>query len=338
MHFLITGHTGFKGAWLTMLLRSRGHEVSGISLPPENDSLYNYASLKKQLIFEYFKDIRNREDLLKAFSKIGPDYVIHLAAQPLVRESYKDPITTYESNIVGTINVLESIRLTNSIKSALIITTDKVYRNIGKKTGYVENDPLGGLDPYSASKAAADLVTQSWISSLEKIPLGIARAGNVIGGGDWAKDRIIPDFVRTIQNKQKLIIRYPHAIRPWQHVLDCLNGYLQMIEYMTTKKESLILNFGPEADSAKSVLDLINECENHWGIKSQIELSEIDRMKESDVLLLDSTKARTLLNWNDKLNFVESVKFTMDFYKRHASGENAALIMQDQISTYEKMN
>jgi CDP-glucose 4,6-dehydratase len=334
MHFLITGHTGFKGAWLIALLKSRGHKVSGISLEPEANSIFLRGSLRELLEMEFYVDIRDRGELHKAVSLIKPEFVIHMAAQPLVRNSYVDPVSTFQTNILGTTYVLEAIQVIDSIVAGLIITTDKVYKNIGKRDGYIENDSLGGFDPYSSSKAAADIVTQSWSLSFPGKTLGIARAGNVIGGGDWAKDRIIPDYVRAHINSTKLRIRNPRAVRPWQHVLDCLNGYLLMTEYLLKEKESLVLNFGPDNFKTKTVLQLIDECNKNWESQIDIEYEETQEFKETEMLVLDSSKARQLLGWSERMDFETAIKTTLDYYKQEHKGIHVLNIMLQQIAEF----
>jgi CDP-glucose 4,6-dehydratase len=222
MHYLLTGHTGFKGTWLSLLLSSAGHEVSGISLNPVEGSLFSRVRPRDLLNADVRLDIRDAAAVHEQIARIAPDVVIHLAAQPLVRESYRDPRGTFDTNVWGTINVLEATRRTESVQATLIVTTDKVYRNDGRSTGYVESDPLGGHDPYSASKAMADLATQSWRASYPGTPIAIARAGNVIGGGDVSPDRLMPDLIAAFATGTPARIRNPRAIRPWQHVLDCL--------------------------------------------------------------------------------------------------------------------
>jgi CDP-glucose 4,6-dehydratase len=238
MHYLISGHTGFKGAWLVMLLKSRGHEVSGFSLDPLKGSLFAEAKVAKLLLGDYRQDIRDFNGTLKVFKQTQPDVFIHMAAQPLVLESYKHPVDTFEINVNGTLNVLRAAQEVKSLKGQLIITTDKVYKNEGLKKAFKESDALGGDDPYSASKAMADILTQSWMNSFPKIPTAIGRAGNVIGGGDASPDRLIPDIIKNLKVGQAPQIRHPEYVRPWQHVLDCLNGYLFVIEHLLKRGES----------------------------------------------------------------------------------------------------
>ncbi len=316
MHYLITGHTGFKGSWLSLLLEMKGHTVSGIGLDPVEKSLYEQANISDLFQKDLRIDIRNRDAIKKAVEQVDPDVVIHLAAQPLVRESYRTPLETFETNVIGTLNVLEATRNLNNLKAALIITTDKVYKNHNKSRGYVETDELGGDDPYSASKAAADIASQSWIKNFSRSPFAIARAGNVIGGGDWAQDRIIPDLVNAYTNNEIPALRYPDAVRPWQHVLDCLNGYLVLIDQQITQGLSGEWNFGPTSGERHSVKDLVDCFAKAWAWDSlpwTVDSRIVER--EANLLLLDTTKARTLLNWKDKLNFEESVSWTCNWYR-----------------------
>lgn len=332
MHYLITGHTGYKGSWLSLMLKMQGHEVSGISLNPQQKSLFVQTGLEGTFKHDFRIDIRNKEDLAKAIQAINPDIIIHLAAQPLVRESYKHPVETFETNVIGTLNVLEATRELNNLQAALIITTDKVYKNHNHLRGYVENDELGGDDPYSASKAAADLATQSWIKSFAKIPMAIARAGNVIGGGDWAIDRIIPDLVNAYSNNELPTLRYPDAIRPWQHVLDCLNGYLKLIDHMLATGGGGEWNFGPRLDSKHSVGDLSKAVASKYDITGKAwNLEAVLQPHEAGYLLLDSSKSRSELNWNDKLDFTQTIDWTVDWYK---SDKQALDVTRLQISDY----
>ena len=316
MHYLITGHTGFKGAWLALMLEMKGHAVSGIALDPPAKSLFNQANLSPVFKHDFRLDIRNRDAVKQAIEMIDPEVIIHLAAQPLVRESYRIPVETFDINVIGTLNVLEATRELKNLKAALIITTDKVYKNHNHLRGYVETDELGGDDPYSASKAAADIATQSWIKSFAKVPIAIARAGNVIGGGDWAQDRIIPDLVNAYSNGEVPTLRYPDAIRPWQHVLDCLNGYLLLIDHQIARGVSGEWNFGPNLTNAYSVSDLVEKFASAWGIKDTPWVPNPQQnLLEANLLLLDSSKARQTLDWKDKLGFLAMIQQTVAFYK-----------------------
>jgi len=317
MHYLVTGHTGFKGSWLSLMLQMLGHTVSGISLDPPKKSLFNQAKLSSIFQNDLRIDIRNSAELSRAVKKIDPEVIIHLAAQPLVRESYRDPVGTFEANVLGTLNLLEATKELTNLLATLVITTDKVYKNHNHLRGYVETDELGGDDPYSASKAAADIATQSWIKSFATTPMAIARAGNVIGGGDWATDRIIPDLVNAYSSNQKPTLRYPHAIRPWQHVLDCLNGYIKLIDSMISDGVSGEWNFGPELKEKHEVLDLVKAFAKAWGLKGSAAawaVEEGEQPHETGYLLLDSNKARKSLGWNDKFDFEKTIQVTSDWY------------------------
>ena len=330
MHYLVTGHTGFKGSWLVMLLSTMGHKVSGVALEPDRESLFNQAGISDLLEFDYRIDIRNFVELKEAVSLIKPDVVIHLAAQPLVRYSYKHPVETFDTNVMGTLNVLESTKALSDLRATLIITTDKVYRNVSKQSGYVEDDPLGGDDPYSASKAAADIATQSWATSFGKSPISIARAGNVIGGGDWAEDRLIPDIFRSYRASKSPVLRNPKSIRPWQHVLDCLNGYLILVDSMVKNSSSGEWNFGPNHLEKHSVSDVIEKFATFSQVSSSAWLlDEGENPKESNFLLLDSSKARNELGWQDFLSFESSVEWTALWYQNfHSTGARELSLAQ----------
>lgn len=329
MRYLITGHTGFKGSWLSLMLKELGHEVSGISLDPDEKSLFVQAELSGVFKHDIRSDIRNLESLRSHIVRVNPEVIIHLAAQPLVRYSYLYPLETFETNVIGTLNVLEASKDLNGLKATLVITTDKVYKNYGHLRGYLETDELGGDDPYSASKAAADIATQSWIKSFGKYPIAIARAGNVIGGGDWATDRLIPDLVKSFSENKPALVRNPKSVRPWQHVLDCLNGYLALIDSMLKSGNSGEWNFGPDHNQKHTVRDVIEEFAQHfkidcepWTLDSQVNPSE------SNLLLLDSSKSRDQLNWMDHLDFKGSLSWTADWYQTPAAGAREITIGQ----------
>ena len=340
MNYLVTGHTGFKGTWLTAMLLAEGHKVSGISLDPVHDSLFAKTNLASRLEHDFRFDIRTQSQVLSAVETVQPEIVVHLAAQPLVRKSYLEPVFTFETNILGTLNVLKAISQVNSIRASLIVTTDKVYRDTNKKFPYLETDALGGSDPYSASKSAADILTQSWIQSVPAAPIAIARAGNVIGGGDWAVDRLVPDTVTALMSQKNVIVRNPDSIRPWQHVLDCLNGYKMGIENLLSTGKSETWNFGPSPESNRTVLDVVNSLILNWGssgTRADV-INSADQLKESSYLLLNSSKAREGLGWADLLNFEETMKWTSDWYKRFGQGNPAGALMDEQISRFYKLN
>jgi CDP-glucose 4,6-dehydratase len=316
MHYLITGHTGFKGSWLSLMLQMEGHEVSGISLNPRQKSLFVQAELEGTFKNDFRIDIRNKEEITKAIHKVNPEIIVHLAAQPLVRESYKYPADTFETNVIGTLNVLEATNELNNLRAALIITTDKVYKNHNRLRGYVETDELGGDDPYSASKAAADIAAQSWIKSFAKAPMAIARAGNVIGGGDWATDRIIPDLVNAYSIGNLPTLRYPDAIRPWQHVLDCLNGYCKLIDHMLKTKSGEEWNFGPDQNLKHTVGDVTLAVALQFGVNGKAwNLDSTVQPKEAGYLLLDSSKSRSVLGWEEFFDFQRTITETIGWYQ-----------------------
>jgi CDP-glucose 4,6-dehydratase len=334
MHYLITGHTGFKGSWLALMLEIQGHTVSGIALDPPAKSLFNQAELSPIFKHDLRLDIRDRGALKQAVEMIDPEVIIHLAAQPLVRQSYRIPVETFDINVIGTLNVLEATRELKNLKAALIITTDKVYKNHNHLRGYVETDDLGGDDPYSASKAAADIAAQSWIKSFAKVPMAIARAGNVIGGGDWAEDRIIPDLVNAYSSGNLPRLRCPDAIRPWQHVLDCLNGYLTLINHQLTSSVTGEWNFGPDLIETHTVGDLVATFAKNWGVEgTNWNLESTDQPHEAGYLLLDSNKARSQLRWNDKLNFDQTLKWTSSWYTNQGGG-SARELTTSQIEAF----
>ena len=314
MRYLITGHTGFKGSWLVAMIKMQGHQVFGVSLNSSKHSHFEMANIKRYLNRDIRLDIRNSKSLVRAFRKIQPDVVLHLAAQSIVRESYKNPLYTYETNVIGTINVLSASSKIENLKATLIITSDKVYRNNEEKKPFVETDSLGGEDPYSSSKAAADLATQAWRSSYGITPIAIARAGNVIGGGDYAPDRIIPDMVRAIKKNDDMIIRNPYSVRPWQHVLDCLNGYQKLLDMEIENNTQGEWNFGPEDSNLHTVIELTDLFQKSWG-KELITKVESGNKKEAAHLSLNSNRSRDELKWREKLSFEESIKWTTDWYK-----------------------
>jgi len=322
MHYLITGHTGFKGAWLSLLLGERGHKVSGISLNPEEDALFTRAIAAEYLENDIRCDIRESKKLESHFNDVNPDIVIHLAAQALVWESYINPMDTFETNVIGTLNILKASQQISDLKAQLIVTTDKVYKNLNKKTGYLETDTLGGQDPYSASKAMADLAAQSWMASFDNPSSAIARAGNVIGGGDVCADRLIPDLINSYTSGVVPKLRAPNSIRPWQHVLDCLNGYLMLVDALIEKNTDGAWNFGPDEKQLKTVADVANIAGTIWGAEKNWENDLGNYPHEASLLVLNSNKARTELGWSDKLSFEESVTWTINWYKNVHEGKN----------------
>jgi CDP-glucose 4,6-dehydratase len=335
MHFLVSGHTGFKGAWLVIMLKELGHEVSGISLDPLPGSLFEIANVKDLMKHDIRGDIRNLDDVEGVFSLTNPDVVMHLAAQPLVRQSYVDPRGTMESNVIGTMNMLSAVSNIGSVKAHVVITTDKVYKNIDQIWGYKEIDPLGGDDPYSASKAMADILTQSWVKSFGGPPTAIARAGNVIGGGDVSKDRLLPDLLRGYSNGIIPELRFPNAVRPWQHVLDCLNGYITLVTKLLEGDGQGEWNFGPDTNSFVSVGEVATVvAKMHKITGSAYTVTETDQPHEANLLALDARKAELLLSWENKLNFNDALEWTVDWHRQEINGINPLDLTRSQINKF----
>jgi CDP-glucose 4,6-dehydratase len=323
----ITGHTGFKGAWLALWLESLGAKVVGYALDvPTQPSLFQALQLQERII-NITGDIRNREALRSALETHQPQFVFHLAAQSLVRLSYQMPVETFDTNIMGTANLLEVVRTVLSVRVCLVITSDKCYKNKEWIYAYRENDELGGYDPYSASKSAAEIVVSSYIDSFfnpesfndHHVSLSSVRAGNVIGGGDWAEDRIIPDCIRALQQGKAINIRNPHAIRPWQHVLEPLAGYLYLAVKMWQEptRYTGAWNFGPSDKSNVRVKDVVNAVLKHWGSGKWVDqsINKNISLHEANILKLDCSKANSLLNWRSILSFDDIIKITIDWYK-----------------------
>ncbi|WP_033368174.1 CDP-glucose 4,6-dehydratase [Propionispira raffinosivorans] len=314
---LVTGHTGFKGSWLSLWLHSLQAEVYGYALEmPKTPNMFAECHLE-DILHNQYGDIRNQESVSAYMRKCEPEIIFHLAAQPLVRESYRYPLETYATNVMGTVNILEAARKCPSVKSIVIITTDKCYENKEWIWGYRESDPLGGYDPYASSKACAELVAQSYRLSFfqeNKIFLATARAGNVIGGGDWAKDRLIPDCIRAIQNHREIILRNPEAIRPWQFVLEPLKGYLMLAEklYMEGTPWAEAWNFGPERSAQRMVEEVVKLVCDFTGGKYKVEVK--DNLHENRNLELDISKASSILHWEPSLELEQAVKMTVAWY------------------------
>lgn len=327
---LVTGHSGFKGSWLSIWLNELGAKVMGISLPPNNARDNFNATELKNKTETVFHDIRDYNKVIEVFDSFRPDIVFHLAAQPLVADSYKDPKFTYETNVCGTLNILEAIR-TFKTKAGVMITSDKCYKNIEQIWAYRENDRLGGNDPYSASKACAELMINSYLKSFfesEDIYIASARAGNVIGGGDWSANRIVPDCFRALYEEKNIIIRSPNATRPWQFVLSPLKGYLLLGERLLKQEKEFCssFNFGPSLEDTYTVYDVVSGIINNWG-KGKVIVEETKTFSESKFLQIDSTKAKIELNWEPGLKFDEVVRFTTDWYK--------AMYSNKQVNMYD---
>jgi CDP-glucose 4,6-dehydratase len=335
MKYLITGHTGFKGTWLSLLLKNRGHQVFGIALDPIQKSLF--TNIEAEGLFECDArfNIENTKQFLSLVRDISPDFIIHLAAQSLVKEGYRSPFNTYATNVLGTASVLTAIREV-PLKGSLIITTDKVYKPSNLLKAFNEMDEIGGEDPYSSSKSIADKLTQNWISTYPYLKIGIARAGNVIGGGDVASDRLVPYVIRAISEEKPPVLRYPKAIRPWQHVLDCLNGYLIFLEKISENCETRVLNFGPYESDYKSVEELTELILTLYNSKLNWENDLIEHQKESHFLALDSTKAYEILKWKSKWSFEESVNRTYSWYASLKNGKSPLEACLEDIHLFEK--
>ena len=324
----ITGHTGFKGSWLSLWLKSMGAVVKGYSLAPNtNPNLFNEAKVFEEVESE-FDDIRNFENLSKSINDFDPEILIHMAAQPLVRLSYKNPIDTYSTNVMGTVNVLEACKKCKNLKSVVCVTTDKCYENKEWPWGYREYEPMGGHDPYSSSKGCSELVISSYRRSYfftkETLSLASARAGNVIGGGDWSMDRLIPDILNSFQNSKKVVIRNPSSTRPWQHVLEPLSGYLVLAEslYNNGDEFSGAWNFGPKDDDCKSVKWIIDKMIENWGDGASWEKDKSVNPHESVFLKLDCSKAANYLNWHPKWNLNYTLKELVEWHQKWINGRD----------------
>ena len=337
---MITGHTGFKGSWLWQWLVMFGVEVVGIALPPDAEpNLFHLAGIGDSA-GSHLSDIRERKKLHVLLNAVQPEIVFHMAAQSLVRRSYREPAETFETNVLGTAYVLDAIRFAPSVRCALIVTSDKCYQPRPGLDAYLEEDPLGGYDPYSASKACAEIVVECWRRSFPNpaTPRGIAslRAGNVIGGGDWAQDRLIPDCVRAFQQGKAVEIRNPNAVRPWQHVLDALAGYLLLAErlYGDPAGFGQAWNFGPDPSGSKTVLSVVEHFAAHWGDNPEWRIAEGLTLSEEPVLAIDASKARTQLGWRSVLNLDDSLGWTAEWYRKQEAGENASKLCTEQICRF----
>jgi len=346
---LLTGHTGFKGTWLTKWLLNLGASVVGVSNKiPTIPSMFEIIGLEKK-IKHLIIDIRNFDELNKVISKEKPDFIFHLAAQAIVSTSYKDPLDTISSNVMGTTNILESLRILKNNCTAVIITSDKVYNNIEQIWGYKENDQIGGKDVYSGSKGAAELIIKSYYNSFFKIEnsnirLAVARAGNVIGGGDWAKDRIVVDAISAWSRKESVEIRSPKATRPWQHVLEPLSGYLTL--GMNLHKNRILngecFNFGPMTKKDKTVEELIKDLSNYWHIGKNINpvlVNKTNDFYEANLLKLNCEKSQKLLNWYSSLDYENTIKFISDWYINFYNKKKIDMnkITNNQILEYQKI-
>jgi CDP-glucose 4,6-dehydratase len=344
---LVTGHTGFKGSWLALWLQALGAKLTGYSLPPPTrPNLFELAQVANAMT-SIWGDIRDFEFLKKVIAEKKPEVVIHLAAQSVVRSSYDDPIETYSTNVMGTVNLLEAIRQLQLSCVVVNVTSDKCYENKNRLWGYSENEPLGGHDPYSSSKACAELVTSAFresyfsneSSARPKVFVASARAGNVIGGGDWTKDQLVADTMRAFIGGQPVRIRNPHAVRPWQFVLEPLCGYLSLAEHLCSHGEEFAeaWNFGPYEDETKPVAWIVENISTLWGNGVRWEPEPGPHPYEASVLKLDSVKARSRLRWSPKLCLAQAIEWVVEWYKAYQEGLDPRIITNSQIERYENL-
>ena len=336
---LLTGHTGFKGAWMALWLHRLGAQVTGVSLPPTTTpNLFGLASAQA-ITDSYFYDIRDAATLAGLINNAQPQIVFHLAAQALVHASYRDPLTTFSTNVQGTANLLDALRPLNSVRAVVAITTDKVYKNLEQPYPFRETDALGGHDPYSASKAAAEIVIASYRDSYlsdKGIAVASARAGNVIGGGDWSPDRLIPDAIRTWNSKQPLQIRRPQAIRPWQHVLEPVAGYIKLAEQLWQQPTLAgAYNFGPQTHEAATVREVVQLAQGAYGMGQVSWGDGTEGLHEAGWLAIEIAKARTVLGVQPRWSLVESVQRTIHWYRQQHEGADTRALCQADISAYE---
>lgn len=344
---LLTGHTGFKGSWLSLWLQSLDANLLGYALaPPTNPSLFEVADVEKGMT-SVIGDIRDLAKLQGVFAEHRPEIVIHMAAQPLVRYSYENPVDTYSTNVMGTVHLLEAVRHTSGVKAVVNITTDKCYENREWVWGYRENEPMGGYDPYSNSKGCAELVSAAYRSSFfnagsyaqHGVALATVRAGNVIGGGDWARDRLIPDILAAFEQGKLADIRNPHAIRPWQHVLEPLRGYLTLAEQLYEKGSSYAegWNFGPNDEDAKPVGWIVEQMDALWGEGARWQLDTGAHPHEANYLKLDISQARGRLDWHPALRLNDALKLIIDWSKQRLVGADMHQFTLSQITTYQTL-
>ena len=344
---LITGHTGFKGSWLSLWLQRMGAHVTGYALPsPSDPSLFELAQVSGRME-SIVGDVRDLEHLTAVISKQRPEIIVHMAAQALVRHSYSSPVETYATNVMGTVNILEANRRTKCAKVMIIVTSDKCYENREWLWGYRENDPMGGNDPYSNSKGCAELVTSAYRNSFfpdidysrHGVAIASARAGNVIGGGDWARDRIIPDIMRAFIEKRPVIIRSPNAVRPWQHVLDPLHGYLCLSERLWERGPEFGggWNFGPDDGDTRPVSWLVETLIDLWGEGAGWEMDKDINPQEAHCLKLDCSKAKSLLAWSTRLDLDTALRWTVDWYRAYQQKEDMRGVTEAEIARFEEI-
>jgi CDP-glucose 4,6-dehydratase len=348
MSVLVTGHTGFKGSWLSLWLEMLGADVHGYALePPTSPSLYEVAQVAEAVASDTRSDVCDLDAVSACVERTRAQLVFHLAAQPLVLEGYRDPVRTFQTNVVGTMNVLEAVRQSETVKAVVVVTTDKVYENREWDYPYREIDPLGGADPYSASKAAAELVANAYRSSFfdSRLPtatrIATARAGNVIGGGDWGADRLVPDCVRAFLSGEPVKLKNPGSVRPWQHVLDCLAGYIclaqRLMEVSSGQEYAGPWNFSPPVTDDATVGVVATGCAARWGDGARIEQdTQPSEHHEASLLRLDSSEARRRLGWSSRWTFDDALDRTIAWYRRWSRGEDMRAFTRDQIRSYEE--
>ena len=339
----LTGHTGFKGSWLSLWLSSMGAKVTAYALPPNTEpNLFDVLGVEQLISHSQFADIRDLAELQNAMSKADPQIVIHMAAQPLVRYSYDHPVETYATNVMGTVNVLEAVRKCSSVRSVVVVTTDKCYENRERHEGYTEEEAMGGFDPYSSSKGCAELVTAAYRRSYfsnnmnTKCAIASARAGNVIGGGDWSVDRLIPDAIKAFEAGQVLMIRNPLATRPWQHVLEPLSGYLVLAQALYEKGDAFASawNFGPMDEDARSVEEVVNLLIAQWGNLAAWQKEGSEQPHEANLLKLDCKKAEHLLSWAPKWRLEMAIEKIVEWQKAFQDNSDMKKISLAQIDQY----
>jgi len=341
----LTGHTGFKGSWLSLWLQQLGAELTGYALvPPTNPSLFEMADVERGMT-SIIGDIRDGAMLAKAMRQAGPEIVIHMAAQPLVRRSYVDPVETYSTNVMGTVHLLEAVRQTPSVRAVVNVTTDKCYENKEWIWGYRESEPMGGFDPYSSSKGCAELVTAAYRNSFfnlakydeHHVALATARAGNVIGGGDWAEDRLIPDILSAFENARPVVVRNPLATRPWQHVLEPLRGYLMLAEKLCTAGPEFAeaWNFGPQGDDARPVEWIVSKLAEKWSHGASWQVDAGAHPHEATYLKLDISKAEHFLHWQPLMRLDQALSMIVDWTRGKLAGSDLRALTQAQIQAYQ---
>ncbi|WP_441972185.1 CDP-glucose 4,6-dehydratase [Paenibacillus sp. 2KB_20] len=339
----LTGHTGFKGSWLSIWLHSMGAKVTGYSLSaPTTPSLFELGNVEEVLVDSVIGNVTNLEILRDTMQDANPEIIIHMAAQPLVRKSYEDPVLTYQTNVMGTVNVMEAARTCSSLRVILNVTTDKCYENQEWHWGYRENEPLGGYDPYSSSKACSELITSAYRSSFFEssvVKVATARAGNVIGGGDWAEDRLIPDLMKALANGELIKIRNPEAVRPWQHVLEPLSGYLLLCQqlYLEGQEYAQAWNFGPQDRDARSVQWIVTQMLSKWPHQHPgYQVVNLNSKHEANMLKLDCSKASHELNWNPRWTLEQALDVTIQWFEEYLQGKDVRELCKRQIAEYER--